>query len=96
MRGLIVGTRNGHLAARPAGAQELGFVLAPDPGLRDALCTSIEPELFFPERGDSKTAALAREICEQCPVKAACLAEALTVSCATEVGACWPDGLADR
>lgn len=77
MSGLIAGTRNGHLAGRPSRAWELGFELAPDPGLSAALCKGIEPEVFFPERGDRLTAALAREICGQCPVAAACLADAL-------------------
>ncbi|NUK71097.1 WhiB family transcriptional regulator [Streptomyces lunaelactis] len=79
MHGLIAGTRNGHLSARPSGAWVLGFELAPNPGLAAALCKGIEPELFFPERGDRRTAALAREICAQCPVAAACLADALAI-----------------
>ena len=77
MTGLITGTRNGHLAGRPSGAWQLGFELAPNPGLSDALCKGVEPEVFFPERGDRLTAALAREICSQCPVAAACLSDAL-------------------
>ncbi|MFF3454290.1 WhiB family transcriptional regulator [Streptomyces sp. NPDC002730] len=77
MSGLIAGTRNGHLTGRTPGAWELGFELAPDPGLAAALCKGIEPELFFPERGDRPTAALAREICAQCPVVEACLTDAL-------------------
>ncbi|MFI2350363.1 WhiB family transcriptional regulator [Streptomyces sp. NPDC019443] len=77
MHGLIAGTRNGHLSARPSGAWVLGFELTPNPGLAAALCKGIEPELFFPERGDRRTAALAREICAQCPVAEACLADAL-------------------
>ncbi|MGP4004015.1 WhiB family transcriptional regulator [Streptomyces sp. 8N706] len=65
------------MTARASLGGGLAFELAPDPGLTDALCKGIEPELFFPERGDSRTAALAREICAQCPVVEACLADAL-------------------
>ncbi|MGW3754686.1 WhiB family transcriptional regulator [Streptomyces sp. NPDC005134] len=77
MNGLIIGTRTGHLTERPAIRGELGFELAPDPGLKGGLCKSIEPEVFFPERGDRRTASLARELCALCPVQAACLADAL-------------------
>ncbi|MER7660687.1 WhiB family transcriptional regulator [Streptomyces sp. NPDC096193] len=77
MTGLITGTRNGHLTGRPSDAWHLAFELAPDPGLSDAVCKGIEPEVFFPERGDRVTATLAREICAQCPVAAACLTDAL-------------------
>ncbi|PHQ49978.1 hypothetical protein BLA24_20400 [Streptomyces cinnamoneus] len=73
---LIGGTRTAHLVARPSGAT-LAFELAPDPGLAGALCVAVEPELFFPEKGDHKTANLAREICARCPVIEACLADAL-------------------
>jgi Transcription factor WhiB len=36
----------------------------------------VDPELFFPEKGG--TAAHAKRICAACPVKAPCLADALT------------------
>ncbi|HET6857578.1 MAG TPA: WhiB family transcriptional regulator, partial [Streptomyces sp.] len=69
----IAGTKSPHREPRPL----LGFDVAPDPGLKAALCRVIEPEVFFPERGDRRTAALAREICMQCPVRAVCLTDAL-------------------
>ncbi|OEJ26825.1 hypothetical protein AS594_22400 [Streptomyces agglomeratus] len=74
---VIAGTRSAHLSGGAAAGVTLGFDPAPDPGLKAALCKGIEPELFFPERGDRRSAALAREICAQCPVVAACLADAL-------------------
>ncbi|WP_424891174.1 WhiB family transcriptional regulator [Streptomyces sp. XH2] len=73
---VIEGRRNDYAAARPAGAM-LAFEVAANPGLAGALCAAVEPELFFPERGDHKTADLAREICARCPVIEACLADAL-------------------
>ncbi|MET9416108.1 WhiB family transcriptional regulator [Streptomyces klenkii] len=72
----IEGRRNDYRATRPAGAM-LAFEVAPDPGLAGALCVAVEPELFFPARGDHATANLAREICARCPVIEACLADAL-------------------
>lgn len=77
MAGFIAGRRTPHLSERPLKVGGLGFEVAPDPGLRDALCKGIEPEVFFPERGDHRTAQLAREICAACPVKVACLLDAL-------------------
>ncbi|MGX8907359.1 WhiB family transcriptional regulator [Streptomyces netropsis] len=73
---MIPGRRSAHLP-RGSAAGALGFDPAPDPGLKDALCKVIEPELFFPERGDHRTAALARELCAKCPVIEVCLADAL-------------------
>ncbi|MGW2837348.1 WhiB family transcriptional regulator [Streptomyces sp. NPDC001493] len=42
-----------------------------------AICAQTDPEIFFPERGESPRAA--KEICSGCPVRRACLAEALAV-----------------
>ncbi|QNA74187.1 WhiB family transcriptional regulator [Streptomyces sp. So13.3] len=75
----LVGRRSAHLAPRSLGGEDFALDLALDPGLVGALCARIEPELFFPEPGDSKTANLAREICAHCPVVAACLVDALRV-----------------
>ena len=40
-----------------------------------ALCTQVDPELFYPAPGS--TAAPAKRVCRQCPVADACLAYAL-------------------
>lgn len=49
---------------------------APDEGWRhDALCAQTDPEIFFPEKGTPARAALL--VCAGCPVRAACLADAL-------------------
>lgn len=40
-----------------------------------ALCAQVDPEIFFPPRGDM--AFPAKRVCARCPVKAECLAEAL-------------------
>jgi hypothetical protein len=37
----------------------------------DALCAQVDPDLFFPERG--QPAADAKLVCAACPVRAACL-----------------------
>jgi len=41
-----------------------------------AECLSIDPELWFPEKGGSTSRAVL-EICASCPVRASCLATAL-------------------
>lgn len=42
-----------------------------------ALCAEVDPELFFPGKGESDTAADARKICNRCDIRAKCLAYAL-------------------
>lgn len=50
--------------------------VAVDPSWRDeALCTQVDPEVFFPEPG--ATARAARRICAACPVRYDCLTDAL-------------------
>jgi WhiB family redox-sensing transcriptional regulator len=44
---------------------------------RQALCAEIDPELWFPDKGDAGAAAIARRICHQCPVMAECREEGL-------------------
>lgn len=41
----------------------------------DALCSQVDPDLFFPERGASPKDAKA--VCAKCPVRDSCLSEAL-------------------
>lgn len=41
----------------------------------DGLCRGLDPELFFPTRGED--AAPAKEICADCPVRNDCLEHAL-------------------
>lgn len=72
----IAGRRSPHVAARPAGTV-LAFEPAPHPGLTGALCTAVEPEVFFPDPEDHEAAALAKGLCAQCPVREVCLAVAL-------------------
>jgi WhiB family redox-sensing transcriptional regulator len=47
----------------------------PGPWINRAACTGIDPELFFPSRGES--ADPARAVCAGCPVRAECLDHAL-------------------
>lgn len=39
----------------------------------DALCRGMNPNVFFPERGDHYPVQAARDLCSRCPVKTACL-----------------------
>ena len=41
----------------------------------DGLCQQVDPELFYPERGQS--AEPAKDICRRCPVKDKCLSWSL-------------------
>lgn len=41
----------------------------------DAACKGLDPELFFPRRGDDSDAPKA--VCESCPVRIPCLEHAL-------------------
>lgn len=40
-----------------------------------ALCATTDPELWFPEKGES--GRIAKQICGRCPVQAPCLTEAI-------------------
>ena len=43
-----------------------------------ALCAQTDPELWFPEMGESRVLiAAAKRICNQCPVKDECLEEGI-------------------
>lgn len=42
-----------------------------------ALCAQSDPEAWFPETGDGRSARQAVRICRQCPVIAECLEHAL-------------------
>lgn len=41
----------------------------------DAMCAQADPEAFFPEKGGSTKEA--KRVCQDCPVRTKCLAEAL-------------------
>lgn len=47
----------------------------PGPWVKDALCAQTDPEVFFPDRGQSTAPAI--RICRHCPVRAECLAFAM-------------------
>ena len=46
-------------------------VLMPPEWTRKALCAEVDPEIFFPDKGD-KTAHV-KQICKACTVRAECL-----------------------
>jgi WhiB family redox-sensing transcriptional regulator len=46
--------------------------LDPLPWMDDASCAKENPALWFPEKGDRKTVALAKAICAECPVRKQC------------------------
>lgn len=52
-----------------------GLLEIPGVWVEEALCAQIDPEMFFPDKGGNARAA--KRICEQCTVRAECLAFAL-------------------
>lgn len=42
-----------------------------------AACTTSDPELFFPDKGETYKSQAARRICRPCPVRNQCLQDAL-------------------
>lgn len=38
-----------------------------------APCAQVDPDMFFPDAGDSEKIAMARSICRRCPYKAPCV-----------------------
>lgn len=54
---------------------DLDELVLPPAWHRDAACQEADPELFFPERGDSTRPA--KLICSKCPVQLDCLRDAL-------------------
>jgi WhiB family transcriptional regulator, redox-sensing transcriptional regulator len=48
-----------------------GFELEPTPWAVRAACAGGDPDLWFPERGESRQ--LAKAVCEGCPVRVECL-----------------------
>jgi WhiB family redox-sensing transcriptional regulator len=62
---------------RPVGSI---FLRARSPGTQwrtDAACHGVEPDVFFPERGDAEEMRVAKAIRAGCSVRAACLDYAL-------------------
>jgi hypothetical protein len=45
--------------------------------LQHAACNGMNPDIWFPEKGNTKDADLAKEICMGCPVRDDCLADAM-------------------
>lgn len=45
----------------------------------DALCRGMDVNYFFPHRGDFPGIKAAKRFCQQCPVRAECLADAMRV-----------------
>ena len=41
----------------------------------EALCRQTDPEIFFPDKGQTATAA--KRVCAACPVRTACLTDAI-------------------
>jgi WhiB family transcriptional regulator, redox-sensing transcriptional regulator len=44
---------------------------------KQAACLGLDPDLFFPDRGDMDRVREAKAVCGRCPVRSACLDYAL-------------------
>lgn len=68
--------RTFHTATEPSTAWSgTAAVIEPEPWMANALCTQVDPEVFFPEKPD--TPELARKICGSCDVIEQCREYAL-------------------
>ena len=61
-------------STRPNYAQA-ALEISPPAWMRDAACVDVGGDLWFPEQGESATAA--KKVCGACPVRLACLAYAV-------------------
>jgi WhiB family transcriptional regulator, redox-sensing transcriptional regulator len=50
---------------------------ADEPWHESALCRRMDPEIWFPDKGERKAAREAKEICRGCPVREECLLAAI-------------------
>ena len=73
----LAGTITPHLTGRQAVLTIADLRTAPDQGLSGAACTTADPDLFFPEPGDTFSERRAKAICASCPVRTACLTGAI-------------------
>lgn len=56
----------------------LGVEITPAPWAEQAACTTVDPELFYPEPGrDRASEVWAKQVCRGCPVQVECLEHAL-------------------
>lgn len=51
--------------------------MSPPDWIQRAVCRSVDPDLWYPDKGDSVGSRAAIAICRSCPVRAQCLAYAL-------------------
>lgn len=65
-----------HLAHTRA-RHDLSTVVAPPEWTQDALRAQVDPEVFFPDKGQGDHARQAKTICSRCTVSAECLDYAL-------------------
>jgi WhiB family redox-sensing transcriptional regulator len=52
-------------------------LITPEPWAQDALCAQVDPNTFFPDKGDTETTKRAKAVCARCNVVEQCLEYAL-------------------
>jgi hypothetical protein len=62
----------------PFGGTALTLEVPPETNLTGALCRLVDPDVFFPDYGDTNGEQTAKRICAACPVRMTCLNLAIT------------------
>jgi hypothetical protein len=57
----------------PFGGTALTLEVPPETNLTGALCRLVNPDVFFPDYGDTDGEQTAKRICAACPVRMSCL-----------------------
>ena len=65
--------RNRRRSEAPAAPVEERRAAKPTDWQRHGNCVGVDPDLFFPERGDNAAVAQAKAVCRGCSVRQACL-----------------------
>jgi WhiB family transcriptional regulator, redox-sensing transcriptional regulator len=63
--------------SQPDTADALDLLAVVPAWVADGLCAQTDPEAFFPEPETPAAARSAKQVCAACPVRAACLEDAL-------------------
>lgn len=57
---------------------ELVLVSSPDIDTRIPACNGLDPEVFYPEEDNADLVEIAKQICNVCPIRVACLEQAIS------------------
>ncbi|WP_369053907.1 WhiB family transcriptional regulator [Kineococcus terrestris] len=72
-------TAGQHLSRSQTAQEETSTVTTSSDWTGEALCSTVDPELWFPESGGAAEARTARALCGTCPVQRPCLQQAMAL-----------------